>query len=100
TDSLIRALRPDRNGLPASIVVPEHVWNDGNFPWPGQDAGVLGRKYDPWLIHCDPSEKSFRIPDLAFPDDMPPLRFDRRQSLLSQVNRHLDGLSGEKAIAG
>jgi hypothetical protein len=99
-DSVVRALRPDRNGLPSAVAVPEHIWNDGNFPWPGQDAGFLGRKFDPWLIHCDPSEKKFRIPDLAFPDDVPALRFDRRQSLLAQVNRHLDAVSRDPAVAG
>jgi len=99
-DSVVRTLRPDRNGLPAAVAVPEHIWNDGNFPWPGQDAGFLGRKFDPWLVHCDPSERTFKIPDLALPDDVAPLRFDRRLSLLEQVNRHLDSVSRSPQVAG
>ncbi len=85
-DSIVRKLRGSRNGLPGAIVLPEHVWNDGNFPWPGQDAGFLGRRFDPWLIHCDPSSPQFKIPDLAFPDDLPSARFDRRRELLSHFN--------------
>ena len=89
-DSIVRSLRSARNGLPPSVVLPEHIWNDGNFPWPGQDAGFLGNKADPWLIHCDPSSPQFRVPDLSFPDEISSLRFDARRSLLEQVNRHLD----------
>jgi Protein of unknown function (DUF1501) len=89
-DAVVRYLRPVRNGLPGSIVLPEHIWNDGNFPWPGQDAGILGRKHDPWLIHCDPNSLTFNVPDLAFPDEISTARFDQRRSLLEQVNQRLD----------
>lgn len=85
-DSIVRMLRPPKNGLPSSIVLPEHVWNDGNFPWPGQDAGFLGRKHDPWLVNCDPNEAQFKIPDLAFPDDVNTSRFTTRRDLLDYLN--------------
>lgn len=88
-DSIVRLLRPARNGLPSSIVLPEHVWNDGNFPWPGQDAGFLGRKNDPWLINCDPNAPTFRIPDLAFPEEISTSRFSQRRRLLEQVNQRV-----------
>jgi hypothetical protein len=96
--AMVRALRAGQGGLPSSITIPEHVWNDGNFPWPGQDAGFLGRKHDPWLIHCDPSQQNFKIPDLSLPDDMPALRFERRRSLLQQVNSHLDHLESNPMV--
>jgi hypothetical protein len=87
---LIRALKPDRGRLPSAITLPEHIWNDGNFPWPGQDAGFLGTRHHPWLIHCDPANSEFRPPDLTLSADIPALRFDGRRSLLGQVNHHLD----------
>lgn len=89
-DSIVRLFRASKNGLPASVVLPEHVWNDGNFPWPGQDAGFLGRKFDPWLIPCDPNSPQFKIPDLSFPDDVTASRFDHRRRLLEQVNGRID----------
>ncbi len=89
-DAVIRYLQPVRNGLPGSVVLPEHIWNDGNFPWPGQDAGLLGRKHDPWLIHCDPNSPTFNVPDLTFPEEVASTRFDQRRSLLEKVNRRLD----------
>lgn len=84
-DSVLRYLQRDRGGVPTSIAVPEHIWNDGNFPWPGQDAGFLGQRFDPWLLHCDPSAESFRIPDLSFPETITAQRFDRRRELLQEV---------------
>ena len=88
--ALMRALRPETGGLPSAITLPEHIWNDGNFPWPGQDAGFLGTRHNPWLIHCDPSDPSFRLPALSLPGEVPPLRFSDRRSLLDQVNHHYD----------
>ena len=54
--AIMRALQPDRDGMPSSIALPNHIANDGEILWPGQTAGVLGRKYDPWRIYCDPSK--------------------------------------------
>ena len=88
--AILRALRPAKGQLPSAITLPEHIWNDGNFPWPGQDAGFLGRRHNPWLVACDPSSPTFQAADLNLPADMSPLRFDSRRSLLEQVNRHLD----------
>ncbi len=90
--ALVRTQRADRNGLPSAITLPRHIANVGEKLWPGQDAGFLGRKYDPWLLTCDPSSKDFQIPGLALPAEISQLRFDRRLSLLGQVNRQLDRL--------
>ena len=82
----MRALQPDRDGLPSSIALPYHIANDGEILWPGQTAGVLGRKYDPWRIYCDPSSPDFKIPDLALPDDLSSMRFANRRSLLTNLD--------------
>jgi len=95
----VKWLRRRQAGMPASIVIPEHIWNDGNFPWPGQDGGFLGRTADPWLIHCDPASPTFKPPELAFPEEIPPLRFDRRQRLLEQVNAHLREVERTQSVA-
>ncbi|MBI3468054.1 MAG: DUF1501 domain-containing protein [Planctomycetes bacterium] len=76
--------------LPAAIRLPEEIWNTGHLLWPGQDGGFLGRKADPWLLTCDPNAADFEVPGLGLPSDLPPLRVDRRRSLLDGVNRHLD----------
>jgi hypothetical protein len=90
--AVVRHLRGDRGGLPGAVTVPEHIWNTGMIPWPGQDAGLLGRSADPWLLLCDPSTAAFQVPGLGLPGEVPPLRFRERESLLAQVNRHLDAV--------
>ena len=96
--SMLRALRTPDNGLPASIVVPEHIWNDGNIPWPGQDAGFLGRNRDPWLINCNPEQEDFRIPNLELAEDVSQQRFGQRRSLLEQLERRLAGFQQNAAV--
>ncbi len=94
--AIMRALQSDRDGMPSSISLPYHIANDGEIVWPGQGAGVLGRKYDPWLINCDPSRADFRIPDLALSDDLSAHRFAARRTLLT----NLDTVRANVARAG
>ena len=98
--AMVRAVRQRKGELPAAVTLPEHIWNDGNFPWPGQDAGLLGKQHHPWLLHCDPSAADFSIPGLALPAEIPPVRFDSRRTLLSQMNQRLDGLARSEAAQG
>jgi hypothetical protein len=90
--AIIRALRPDEGRLPSAVTLPEHLWNDGNIPWPGQDAGGLGQRFNPWLMHCDPSTADFRPPDLTLPEAVPVPRLQSRRSLLDQINSHFSAV--------
>jgi hypothetical protein len=96
---LVQRLRPTKGGLPASIALPDHIWNDGNLAWPGQDGGFLGRSADPWLLHCDPNAVDFQIPGLALPQEISPSRLQTRLSLLEQVNQRLDAVDRSGAVA-
>ncbi len=84
--AMVRYLRPATGQLPSAITIPEHIWNDGNFPWPGQNAGLLGNKHDPWLIHCDPSDAKFKIDTLTPPEDVSTSRLNTRRTLLDNIN--------------
>ncbi len=87
TAALVQRLRPARGGLPASVVVPEHIWNTGMIPWPGQDGGFLGRTADPWRLDCHPESPDFGIPGLSLPGDVSPHRLGSRLSLLQRVDQ-------------
>ena len=107
---LVRALRQRSGELPSAVTIPEHIWNDGNFPWPGQDAGFLGKVYHPWLIHCDPSADGFSVPALTLPADVATPRLESRRqlaepasiadSMRSRANRQVAGygIHAEKAL--
>ena len=98
TAAVVQRMRPGDGGLPASVVIPEHIWNTGGIVWPGQDAGFLGRSADPWRVLCDPNSPDFAIPGLAPPADVPPLRLRDRLSLLEQVNGGLDAVERGPAV--
>lgn len=92
--------RGSPSSFPPAMTLPNRIANTGDIVWPGQIGGFLGPRYDPWLLTCDPSAAKFTIPDLALPPELPPLRFERRLSLLDQINGHLDRLSDSAAVAG
>jgi len=92
-NALVRALRPPRGGLPSSIALPRRLANNGGQdPWPGTDAGFLGRHLDPWLLECDPSADDFTVPGGEFREGMSSLRLDHRRSLLNHLNGQLENL--------
>jgi hypothetical protein len=95
--AVVKHMRPERAGLPSAVTLPENIWNTGNIPWPGQDAGWLGRAADPWLMMCDPSTSDFQVPGLGLPAEVPSSRFLGRQSLLGAVDERF---RGARAVAG
>ena len=89
----------ERSAFPSAVTLPNRIANTGEIVWPGQSGGVLGSKYDPWLLTCDPSQPNFTVPDLAFPAELPAHRFQKRLSLLAQIDPNLDQRSGSPAVA-
>jgi len=96
--AIVQHLRGRSAGVPAAMVVPEHIWNDGMLVWPGQDGGFLGRSSDPWRLICDPSQPSFDVPGLSLPADVAGDRFGGRVGLLERYNKTLDGLDASRAV--
>jgi Protein of unknown function (DUF1501) len=91
--AVVRHLRPGVGPLPAAITLPRRMFgNDFAVP-PGQDAGFLGQKADPWLLNCDLADAGLPVPDLGLPADIPPLRLDGRRSLLARIHGHLDAMN-------
>src|SRR5262249_43072252 len=60
--------------------------------WPGQYAGCLGAKHDPWQITDDPSKPDFHVENLSLPAGFGVERLRARRSLLADVNRARDRL--------
>src|SRR6185436_602437 len=76
--------------LPASVRMPNHIFNTDGSIWPGQDSGFLGRAADPWLLRCEPASANYRIPELTLSADVPAVRLTDRQSLLARVSEPLN----------
>src|SRR3954465_12654778 len=74
-------LKGRRNELPAHVVLPEPMGpTGGNLPH-GQDAGFLGKAYDPFALMADPSKPNFKVPDLLPPAEIGEARLKRRKEL-------------------
>lgn len=96
---LVSALRPPQAGLPSSISLPRRMANNnGQDPWPGTDAGFLGRRYDPWLLECDPSAPEFMVPGGKLPNGLTPRHVENRRSLLDQFNEQAEQLQRNASV--
>src|SRR5437867_2949680 len=79
-------LKGRRNELPAHVILPQPMGpTGGNLPH-GQDAGFLGKAYDPFVLNADPSTKDFKVPDLLPPTEIGEARLKRRQELRQVVD--------------
>ena len=79
-------IRGRRSDLPAHVVLPEPMGpTGGNLPH-GQDAGFLGKAYDPFALMTDPSKPNFKVPDLLPPAEIGEARLARRRRLRSIVD--------------
>ncbi len=78
--------------LPAAVRLPQRIFNTDGSVWPGQDAGLLGRNADPWLLRCEPASPDYRIPEFHLTADVPLARLQGRHDLLGRVNERFDAL--------
>jgi uncharacterized protein (DUF1501 family) len=82
-------LRGNKTDLPPHVLLPEPMGSTGgNLPH-GQDAGFLGKAYDPFNLMADPSQPNFKVPDLLPPANLGDVRLDRRRRLRSIVEDKL-----------
>lgn len=86
-------VRPRNDGVPTGVSLPNY-FIEGPLTWPGQHAGFLGPKHDPWQINQDPNEANFRIDSLSLQPGVTSPRLVSRRSLLDEVNRSPMSLTG------
>jgi hypothetical protein len=80
-------LRGRKTDLPAHVVLPEPMGRTGgNLPH-GQEAGFLGKAHDPFALMADPSQPTFRVPDMLPPASIGEARLDRRRRMRSIVDQ-------------
>ncbi|MGH9341307.1 MAG: DUF1501 domain-containing protein [Acidobacteriota bacterium] len=88
---VLSKLRGPNSDLPAHVLLPRPIGpTGGNMPH-GQDAGYLGKAYDPFVLNADPSRPDFEVRDLLPPDYISAMQLDRRRSLREIV----DGIVGD-----
>jgi hypothetical protein len=72
-------------------MLPTYLHNGYGFC--GQNAGVLGPKYDPWHVKQDPNSLTFRVDDLALPLGLTADKLGDRRDLLARIEGQSESLA-------
>src|SRR6266403_203228 len=84
---VLSKLKGPKGDVPPHVLLPRPIGNTGgNLPH-GQNAGYLGKGFDPFVLNADPSDPNFKVPDLLPPDYLTALRVDRRRNWRDMVDK-------------
>ncbi len=79
-------LRGPKGDSPSHVLMPRPIGpTGGNMPH-AQNAGYLGKSFDPFVLNADPNAKDFKVPDLLPPDYITAVRSDRRRRLREVID--------------
>ena len=104
------ALARPRNNLPPAVVLPERLIHTTGRVIPGQSAGLMGPRHDPWFLEVSPFDptaygaypayefdhqerprtprrRRFHAPDLTLPEGLGAPRLSGRLRLLEHLDR-------------
>jgi hypothetical protein len=93
-------LRPRNEGIPSGVMLPTYLNNGYGFS--GQNAGVLGPRYDPWHVRQDPNISGFRAEGLDLPVGLSAEQIGDRRALLRQIDGQrsaLENIAGAGQLA-
>jgi len=99
--AVMARLRPAEGALPSAVTMPWLAFHPAapGGEAPGQHAGFLGKRYEPFLIKGDPNDAKFRIKALELPGTVTAQRLASRRELLGVIDRQRAALeqAGESA---
>lgn len=121
--ALANSILPPRNNLPPAIVLPERLVHRTGRVIPGQAAGRLGARRDPWLLDASPYNAAnygaypeylfhhrdgpqtqdgllFRAPNLSLPEGLGPDRLRSRVALAEELDRQRAFLEHSAEVQG
>ncbi len=82
--AVVDSIKRRRDGVPSGVALPLRLV-EGPLTWPGQDAGFLGTRHDPWQLRLDPAHPEARDESLALPTGVDAARVHARRHLMSQT---------------
>ncbi|MGV3773112.1 MAG: DUF1501 domain-containing protein [Verrucomicrobiales bacterium] len=90
--SVLTKLSPGDGKLPTFVALPEIIATSAGFVTPGQNAGFLGARYDPFRINQHPDKPNFKVENLAPVDGMTDDRLGSRVNLLQRFDGFRKGI--------
>jgi hypothetical protein len=85
--SIVQMLKPSSTVPFSAVQLPEPIVANPNVFLPGQNAGFLGRRWDPAFFKCDPTAAQFQIEEFTLPADLASTRLSARRELLGQFDQ-------------
>ena len=85
--AVVTQYAPATRGLPSAVTLPWEMIDGQGRSVPGQTAGLLGRKADPWYVYSDPNSPNFRVEGLTLPQGLSSQRLDQRHRLLGAITQ-------------
>jgi uncharacterized protein (DUF1501 family) len=82
----LSAVRPRSDGLPTGVNLPTFLV-EGPLTWPGQHAGFLGPRHDPWQITRDPNRRDFAVDSVRLAPGLGVEQMSDRLALLESINQ-------------
>lgn len=113
--SVVGAVSGPRGNLPPAVVLPDRLVHSTGRVIPGQFAGAMGPRRDPWFVEASPfdptaygafpeyefdhqdrprtsARQQFHVPDLTLPEGLGGGRLEGRLGLLARLDRQRAGL--------
>ncbi|MSR31025.1 MAG: DUF1501 domain-containing protein [Gemmataceae bacterium] len=73
------------DGLPSGVNLPTFLV-EGALTWPGQHAGFIGPRHDPWQITQDPARPGFKVDNLSVSQGLTIGRIRDRAGILKSLD--------------
>lgn len=80
--AVLAKLNPSAAQLPSFVALPDRIATTAGAVTPGQDGGILGKRYDPFRIDEHPDNPGFGVPTLKLLEGVDAQRVVGRQQLL------------------
>ena len=93
--SAVSYIRPRSDRLPSQITLPNPLI-EGVLVWPGQHAGFLGPRYDPFVLKDDPNNEKYKVRSLSLVDGLSVSRLNNRRKLLQSIESRQEGVNASR----
>jgi len=90
--SVVSKLAPGNADLPNFVALPEVIGTTAGFVTPGQNAGFLGRRFDPFVVDKHPDDPNFAVPNMSPVEGLSRSRLKSRVNLSEQFDSFRGGL--------
>jgi hypothetical protein len=94
--SVLSYLKGPRGDVPPHVLLPKPIGNTGGNMPHGQDAGFLGKSYNPFVLGADPNAPDFEVPDLLPPEYVTEVRESRRRSFRDAIDGAVRDFEGSE----